>query len=228
MEAHRTVQAAAKRVLAALTSFVGPLETERSIARRAMELLAAEGITETWYYDCPAYVLAGSRSCLSISGREYEPADEPVGDDGLVTVDLSLMRRGVWGDCARSFYVENGRCVAHPQKLEFVAGATLERGLHEKLLRDSTRSTTCGEACSAALELIRQCGYECLDFLGNVGHSIETAPADRVYLEPGNMRPLGDLGLFTFEPHIRKVGGRWGFKHENIYYFNDDGRLIEL
>jgi Xaa-Pro aminopeptidase len=226
--AHRTVQAAAKRVLAALANLVGPLDTERTIARRAVELLADEGIADTWYYDCPAYVLVGSRSCLSISGREYEPADEPVGDYNLVTVDLSPSLHGVWGDCARSFYVESGRCLAIPQSPEFVAGAALQCELHEQLLRGTTRDTTCGEAYSAALELIRRSGYECLDFLANVGHSIERSPADRIYLEPENPRPLGDLGLFTFEPHIRKLGGRWGFKHENIYYFGDDGRLTEL
>ena len=29
--------------------------------------------------------------------------------------------------------------------------------------------------------------------------------------------------LFTFEPHIRKVGKKWGFKLENIYYFSAVG-----
>jgi hypothetical protein len=145
-----------------------------------------------------------------------------------VTIDLSPSLGGVWGDCARSFYVENGRSVAIPQAREFAEGAELQRLLHEQLCATTTRGTTFGEACSAATAAIRRAGFECIDFLGNVGHSIESSPADRIYLEPENPRPLGDVGLFTFEPHIRKLGGQWGFKHENIYYFDDDGRLIEL
>jgi len=227
-ETHRTVQAAAKRVLAELATSIGPHDTERTIARRATELLANEGITDTWYYDCPAFVLLGSRSCLSISGKWYQPADEPVGDYNLVTVDVSPLRGGVWGDCARSFYVENGCCVASPQSIEFQEGAALEQSLHDQLLRSISRETTCGAAYESALAAVEVAGYECLDFIQNIGHSIETSPADRVYLEPGNPRRLGDVGLFTFEPRIRKFGERWGFKHENIYYFDDDGRLSEL
>jgi hypothetical protein len=66
-----------------------------------------------------------------------------------------------------------------------------------------------------------------LDFLGNIGHSIELTPADRRYIETGNEQRLGNVRLFTFEPHIRTVGGAWGFKHENIYYFSGN-ELQEL
>jgi len=34
--------------------------------------------------------------------------------------------------------------------------------------------------------------------------------------------------LLTFEPHVRAVGGRWGFKHEEIYRFDASGRVIPL
>ena len=43
-----------------------------------------------------------------------------------------------------------------------------------------------------------------------------------------NHEPLGSVNFFTFEPHIRKAGGRWGFKHENIYYFDDTNSAVEL
>jgi hypothetical protein len=48
-----------------------------------------------------------------------------------------------------------------------------------------------------------------LDFLGNVGHSIETHRDARRYVERGNSTPLGELEMFTFEPHVRQRGGRW-------------------
>jgi hypothetical protein len=39
---------------------------------------------------------------------------------------------------------------------------------------------------------------------------------------------LGEAKFFTFEPHIRKKAGEWGYKNENIYYFNDEGHAVEL
>jgi hypothetical protein len=39
---------------------------------------------------------------------------------------------------------------------------------------------------------------------------------------------LADAGLFTFQPHIHAIGGRWGFKHEDIYYMDANGPLAVL
>ena len=72
------------------------------------------GVFATWYYDCPALVLLGSRSCVSISGRHYVPSDERVGEFNLVTVDLSPLLDGVPGDFARSLCVENGEVTDTP------------------------------------------------------------------------------------------------------------------
>jgi hypothetical protein len=32
------------------------------------------------------------------------------------------------------------------------------------------------------------------------------------------LRTLGTAEMFTFEPHVRAVGGAWGFKHEDVYW----------
>lgn len=71
-------------------------------------------------------------------------------------------------------------------------------------------------------------GYKNLDFMGNLGHSIERPLERRLWFDDENHAELGSVGMFTFEPHIRRVGGKWGVKHENIYYFAADGRLREL
>lgn len=228
IEEHRAVQAIAKAVLCELASTIGPADTERTIANRAVSLLATHGITETWYYECPAFVLLGSRSCLSISGREYRPGDEEVGLTNLITVDLSPLREGVWGDCARSFFVENGRPVQTPTLPEFVRGALTEEALHDSMRAFVKPDTTFAELFRFTNAEIRSHGFENLDFLGNVGHSIESRRDDRRYIEVGNGQRIGSTGLFTFEPHIRSVGGAWGFKHENIYYFSTNGAVQEL
>ena len=222
------MQSIAKAVLAELAGTIVPADCERSIAVRAGELLAARGITQTWYYDCPAFVLLGSRSCLSVSGRSYTPADEPVGETNLVTVDLSPLRDGVWGDCARSFFVEAGRCVQTPHRPEFRRGAEMEASLHKSMLASATADTTCAELYESATAAMQAGGFENLDSLGNLGHSIEPHRDDRCYLEAGNPRRLGDVGLFTFEPHIRAAGGVWGFKHEDIYRLGPDRRVEAL
>jgi hypothetical protein len=66
-----------------------------------------------------------------------------------------------------------------------------------------------------------------LDFLGNLGHSIERKKEDRLYIEKGNNLKLSDVNMFTFEPHIQRKGSRYGFKMENIYLFSGD-KLVEL
>ncbi|MCY4584911.1 MAG: hypothetical protein OXB98_02620 [Bryobacterales bacterium] len=45
------------------------------------------------------------------------------------------------------------------------------------------------------------------------------------FVEDDNDVRLGEVRAFTFEPHIRKLHGRWGFKHENIYFFSRNGSL---
>src|SRR6185503_15887218 len=117
--AHRNAQDAARAVLRELAENIGPQDTEQSISRRAASALHAHGIRETWYYDCPALVLLGSRSCASPSGRTYAPARERVGATNLVTIDLSPSCDGYWGDCARSFFVEDGRVSSAPQLPDF-------------------------------------------------------------------------------------------------------------
>jgi Xaa-Pro aminopeptidase len=131
--AHRKAQNAAKAVLRDLADDIGPEDTEESIARRASSALYRHGIRETWYYDCPALVLLGSRSCESLSGRHYRPGLERVGQTNLVTIDLSPIHAGYWGDCARSFPVEQGRATSTPQAPAFVAGLSFLRRLQSTM-----------------------------------------------------------------------------------------------
>jgi Xaa-Pro aminopeptidase len=227
--AHRRVQDTAKAVLRELAEYIGPDATEQSIAAQAAMLLERRGIVETWYHDCPALVLLGSRSCLSVSGREYRPAlDEPAGQTNLVTIDLSPMQSGHWGDCARSFPIEQGRVTFSPATPAFAAGFAFLPQLHASMRELVRPTTTFHELASWAQRELDAAGFENLDFRGNVGHSIATRRQDRLYIEAGNHRALGEVDFFTFEPHVRAKHDRWGFKHENIYCFDPAGRLSEL
>jgi Xaa-Pro aminopeptidase len=221
---HSTVQQAAKRVLNVLGPTLTSCDSEATIAARAVDLLSAEGIADTWYYDCPAFVLLGSRSCLSISGRDYVPSLEQVGDFNLITVDLSPLLNGAWGDCARTFVIEGGAFVPTPALREFSEGLAAEAALHAAMLAFVEPTTTFVELSAFGNSELRRLGFENLDLHGNLGHSIESQRESRIYIESGNRRPLGSVPFFTFEPHIRKVSGTWGFKHEEIYCFDSQHR----
>jgi Xaa-Pro aminopeptidase len=228
VEASRRVQAVAKDVLARLPNQIAPEDSERSLVEKAIALLRERGVNQTWYHDCPALVLLGSRSCLSISGRSYVPSEERVGVHNLITVDLSPLKDKARGDCARSFFVEDGAVTAMPSDPVFAAGRQFLAALHAEMMQFVQPATTLDDVFVFADCRIRDAGFENLDFLGNVGHAMTRRREDRMFIEKGSRRRLGEIGLFTFEPHVRQVGGIWGFKHENIYYFYDGGKAEEL
>lgn len=225
---HRAVQHAAQQVLEGLAATLHSEDTESSIVARSAEALRTHGLTQTWYHDCLALVLLGSRSCLSLSGRQYEPASEAVGRWNLITVDLSPARGDIWGDCARSFYVEEGCCRVQPRDPAFSRGKAFLGSLHAEMLRFVTRATTFHQLFEWSVAKISAAGFENLDFAGNVGHSIATRREECQYIEDGNHTHLSEVPFFTFEPHVRTVGGRWGFKHEDVFFFTADGRVAQL
>lgn len=224
---YREVQHAAKTALRQLGERITTQDSERTIAEKAYALLCEQGYPGTWYYNCPAFVLLGTRSCLSVSGRTYVPSDEVVGLVNLVTVDLSPEKNGFWGDCARSFYIEHG-VVTEPASPEFTIGKNFLFELHRHMQRYVHPELAFHELFEWTNSHIQNAGFQNLDFLGNVGHSIATRREERQYIEHSNTTKLAEVPFFTFEPHVRVSGGKWGFKHENIFYFDDHGHLQEL
>lgn len=143
-------------------------------------------------------------------------------------MDLSPVMDGHWGDCARSFYIENGRTVEAPVSLELAEGKAFLADLHHRMQAKVRPDWTFDTLFKWANAEISAAGFENLDFLGNVGHSIATSRADRQFIEANNSHLLSNVPFFTFEPHVRRVGGLWGFKHENIFYFDAVGAVAEL
>ena len=58
----------------------------------------------------------------------------------------------------------------------------------------------------------------------NSSESVADIPSES---EKDNDKKLTENMLFTFEPHIRMIGKKYGFKFENIYYF-ENGSVREL
>ena len=228
ISAYKEVQNIAKIVHEKLKETITPQSTERSIIREANSLLKKFGINDTWYHNVPALVLLGTNSCISISGKDYSPSDELVGNINLVTIDLSPKQDKIWGDCARSFVIENGKVTSCPKDPELAEGIVIEQKLHEAMIQFATPTTKFSQLYEFANDLIIQYGYENLDFLNNLGHSIEESLSDRRFIDSDCHVYLSQVPLFTFEPHIKKKHGIWGFKHEDIYYFDADGNILKL
>lgn len=221
----RQVQAAAKAVLRDLPALLTMHDSEMSIAQKATGMLAELGYSDTWYYDCPAQVLLGSRSCLSISGKSYKPNDEQLGGTNLVSIDLSPMLGEIWGDYSRTFAYELGAWVSQPKTREYQNGFQFQQHIHQELMKWLKPQHTLHQLFEWANVRIREKGFVNLDFRGNVGHSIVSKREDRHFIQADDHTPLGDIQFFSFEPFVRIKGGHWGFKHEDIYFFDQADNL---
>ena len=188
------------------------------------------GATSFWYWNVGAFVFSGGDTILSVSGRHYKTAEKVVAENDIITVDLSPQVGDVWGDFARTIIIENGAVVTDADNIsnaEWKQGVLTEKKLHSELLKFAAPETTFEELYFYMNDLISKYGYKNLDFMGNLGHSIVTRKEDRIYIEKGNRAPLGSVKYFTFEPHIALSDGKFGYKRENIYFF-ENGKLKEL
>ena len=153
-----------------------------------------------------------------------------IGNNDIITIDLSPQAGNIWGDYARTIIMENGKVVEDIgliENQEWKSGLQMEEKLHAELLRFATKETTFEKLYYHMNEFIVENGFVNLDFMGNLGHSIVKTKGDRIYIEKENKTKLGDVKYFTFEPHIAFPDSKYGYKKENIYYFDEAG-LIEL
>ncbi len=207
---------------------VGMSLTElRKLAEGRMIVLGADSF---WYWDVGAFVFAGEETTLSVSGKNYITSERQIAENDIITIDLSPQVDDIWGDYARTIIIENGKVVdtiGGIQNNEWREGLLTEDRLHSELKRFAAPDTTFEQLYFYMNGLIAELGYVNSDFMGNLGHSIEKQKQDRIYIEQGNLCMLGDARYFTFEPHISKTGSKYGYKMENIYYFEND-KLKEL
>lgn len=226
---HRLVQQIAKDTMAYAREVIRPGMSLRDLRRLCEEKMLELGADSFWYWDVGAFVFAGDETAVSLSGRNYRTSDRLIAPDDIITIDLSPQREGVWGDYARTIILQDGRAVALEEVRDpaWRLGLLTEKALHAELFRFAAPETTFEALYAHMNTCIRSAGFVNLDFAGNLGHSIAGRKEDRIYIERGNSAPLGSVPLFTFEPHISLPGSKYGFKWENIYFFQN-GQLKEL
>ena len=227
---YRTVQGYAKETIEYIKTVIRPGMSLPEVRRLCEEKLKSLGADSFWYYDIGAFVFAGDETTVSVSGREYSTSDRVIGSDDIITIDLSPQVGDTWGDYARTVIVEGGKVVPTVDEIvndEWRGGLLMEKKLHDKMTQIVSPQMTFEELYYQMNEFIKAEGFINLDFLGNLGHSIVRRKEDRIYIEKGNNTKLGDVSFFTFEPHISVSGSKYGYKMENIYYY-EDGVIKEL
>lgn len=190
------------------------LDIRKMCEQKMLEL----GADSFWYWDVGAFVFAGDETTVSVSGKQYVTSDRIINEND-----------NIWGDYARTIILENGVIVdkADVNNVEWRNGLQMEDKLHKELLEFANIETTFEELYYHINKIITENGFINLDFMGNLGHSIVENKGDRVYIEKGNKQKLNDVDYFTFEPHISIPRSKYGYKKENIYYF-EDSKLVEL
>ena len=229
-QSYSRIQLAAKQTIEYIKNTIKPGMNLLEIRKLCEEKLLELGADSFWYWDVGAFVFVGDETCVSVSGKQYVTSDRVIGNNEIITIDLSPQVGNIWGDYARTIIVENGMVVEDIgliENPEWKSGLQMEEKLHAELLRFATKETTFEKLYYHMNELIVENGFVNLDFMGNLGHSIVKTKGDRVYIEKGNMTKLGDVKYFTFEPHISFSDSKYGYKKENIYYFVENG-LMEL
>ncbi|MBR1482713.1 MAG: aminopeptidase P family protein [Ruminococcus sp.] len=224
------VQSIAKQTIDYIKTVIKPNMNLREIRKLCEGKMLSLGADSFWYWNIGAFVFSGDETTISVSGREYVTADKPVSDNDIITIDLSPQCKNVWGDYARTIIIENGTVVNHIENIqnrEWRNGLQMEEALHNELIRFAAPDITFEELYYYMNDYIRNNGYINLDFLCNLGHSIVKDKNDRIYIEKGNKKKLSEVDYFTFEPHISTKNSLFGYKKENIYFF-ENSRLVEL
>ena len=226
---YRQVQRIAKETMSYAARHITAGMNLRDVRKMCEEKMLALGADCFWYWDIGAFVFAGDETAISVSGPKYATSDRILAPNDILTIDLSPQCGDTWGDYARTLILQNGTVVDTQdiQNAEWQQGLNMEALLHSELHRYATPETTLETLHRHMNRLIGQHGFCNLDFAGNLGHTIVRKKQDRVYIEKGSTLRLGDAGCFTFEPHIGLPGSHFGYKMENIYYF-EDGVLQEL
>ena len=173
---NKEVQFIAKQTMDYIKNVITPgmklMQVRKMCEKKMLEL----GADSFWYWDIGAFIFSGDDTTKSVSGKEYETADKYIEENDIVTIDLSPQCNHIWGDYARTIIIEEGKvveCLDSIQNEEWREGIALEQMLHQEFI-DFVNDTTTFEALYYHMNSkIFEARFLNLDFLGNLGHSIE-------------------------------------------------------
>lgn len=159
------------------------LQQIKEMAENKMLELGADGF---WYYGVGCLIYADEDTTISISGRKYIPADRQIKENSLITIDLSPQCKKVWGDYAETIIVQDGIVVNNVDLIdnkEWKELLLFEEKLHNELISFVGTHTSFEQLYLYMNDFILKNGYVNLDFISNLGHSIESSKRKRIYIE---------------------------------------------
>lgn len=195
------------RVMDALTGFIKPGITEKTIKKKILDLFdenEAEGVS----FD--PIVGTGPNGAIA----HYTGGEGIVKRGDFVKVDIGCRYRGYCSDAARTFCV--GEPAAEQLAVYEVVKAAQKAG--EAAIK---KGATGQDLDRAARKVIRDAGYG--NFTGSrLGHGIGLAVHEEPYIVEGNNAKLMPGNVFSVEPGIA-LSGKFGIQIENLVIVEPDG-----
>ena len=224
-------QEIARDCLSYMNSFLKPGMDMETVHQECESYMKEKGAHSFWTHNDPALILFADLT--SYSGH-LAPAelirDRRISENDLITIDVAPTVFNGWGDMARSFIMENGTIIDWKQSHneEIREGMDMEMKLHELFIESVKDDTTFSDLYQITENYLKEHGYYNCDYHGNFGHTIENHPNDRVTIIKGVDIVISKYDKpVTFEPHICKVNGYYGVKHENMYVYHE-GKMREI
>ena len=173
---YKEVQLIGKQTIEFIKGVVRPGMKLEEVRRQCEEKMLELGADSFWYWDIGAFIFSGDKTAISISGKNYKTADKLIQKNDIVTIDLSPQWKNIWGDYARTIIIEDGKVVNEIDSIrnkEWQEGLLMEQKLHRELSDYINENTTFEDLFYHMNAMIISEGFINLDFLGNLGHSIE-------------------------------------------------------
>ena len=101
-QSYSRIQLVAKQTIEYIKKIIKPGMNLLEIRKFCEEKLLELGADSFWYWDVGAFVFAGDETTVSVSGKQYVTSNRVIGNNDIITIDLSPQMGNIWGDYART------------------------------------------------------------------------------------------------------------------------------
>ncbi len=207
-EAQNLAKAAAATALRA----AAPGVTEREVELAGSDILRAAGVEHVW-----TITNVGVGPNAHICFPTHPPTDLAVAERDVVMVDIHpITPAGFWGDCTR--------CRVIGDYAEAASALRDLEKLHYETLEKCRPGMPANELFGLSAQRLKAEGFELLDLLANIGHSLTPGAAYlHNFINAGNETPM--WGAWAVEPFAARGG--IAVKVEDLVWFGrEDCRIV--
>ncbi|GLS20196.1 hypothetical protein GCM10007874_32130 [Labrys miyagiensis] len=200
-------QSLAKAAAMAALAFAAPGVTEREVELAGSDHLSAAGVEHVW-----TITNVGVGSNTHICFPTHPPTDLAIAKRDVVMVDIHpITPAGFWGDCTR--------CRVIGDYPEAVSALRDLEALHYETLEKCRPGMPANELFGLSAQRLMPEGFELLDLLANIGHSLTPGAAYlHNFIDAGNETPM--WGAWAVEPFAARDG--IAVKVEDLVWFGRD------